>query len=923
MTTTPQQIPLTKSAIRNKAINFSKTWAEASSEKSESQSFWNAFFEIFGVSPRNKGYFEVAAEKLSTGGHGYIDLLIPGEMAVEQKSAGGDLNKAMSQLVDYLDSLQPGAMPRLLVACDFQRFYVQNLDTKKRHEFDLSELSANIELFWWLGGHREVDTFVDEEEANLKATAYMADIHDAVLASGYDPHALREWLTRILFCLFADDTEVWDRSAFTNYLFLNTKPDGSDLGSQLQYLFQILNTPDEKRASTIDEDLAAFTYINGDLFSETLPIPSCDEKVRLALVEACKFNWSEISPAIFGSMFQNVMTAAERRHLGAHYTTEENILKTIRPLFLDDLEAELAAIKVSKSKLSSDRLSEFQTKLASLKFLDPACGCGNFLVIAYRELRRLEVETIRKRAIARGVAMDATMDVAHDLKVTVDQFYGIELEEFPARIARTALYLMDHKENLAFSKEFGQYFARFPIPSSPHIAIANALRIDWNEVLPAEDCSFVMGNPPFVGKQQRTISQQEDMYLVFGAQKGSGVLDYVAAWYNKAVNYIGTLPVEAAFVSTNSITQGEQVPIMWSPIFENGFEITFAHRTFAWESEAHGKAHVHCVIVGFAPASDRRKRKTIFEYPDINGEPVLIRAKQINAYLVDAPVVVVLKRSSPLVAKIPSASFGSMPNDGGGLIVSSDEADGLRGPSGDPVAARLLRRLVGAEDLINGGDRWCLWLHESTAYERSTSAFIRHRLSKVKSYRLASKRVATRELAKTPHLFGEDRQPRGQYLCLPRHSSERRRTIPMAYCRPDLIAHDSTLTIDRAPIWIFGILQSQMFMAWVRTVSGRLESRFRISVSNVYNTFPFPDVTDELKLIVEPLAQALLDAICSEPGGTLAQLHDPLTMPPNVVKALDRLDKAVDELFAPRKNLTSDAERLEVLFQRYAVLAKQ
>lgn len=923
MPTTPQQIPLTKSAIRNKAINFSKTWSEASSEKSESQSFWNAFFEIFGVSPRNKGYFEVAAEKLSTGGHGYIDLLIPGEMAVEQKSAGGDLNKAMSQLVDYLDSLQPGAMPRLLVACNFQRFYVQNLETMKRHEFDLSELSANIELFWWLAGHREVDTFVDEEEANLKATSYMADIHDAVLASGYDPHALREWLTRILFCLFADDTEVWDRGAFTNYLFLNSKPDGSDLGSQLQYLFQILNTPDEKRASTIDEDLAAFTYINGDLFSETLPIPSCDEKVRIALVKACKFNWSEISPAIFGSMFQNVMTATERRHLGAHYTTEENILKTIRPLFLDELEEELAGIKVSKSKMSSDRLSEFQTKLASLKFLDPACGCGNFLVIAYRELRRLEVETLRKRAVARGVAMDATMDVAHDLRVTVDQFYGIELEEFPARIARTALYLMDHKENLAFSKEFGQYFARFPIPASPHIHVANALRIDWNDVLPVEECNFIMGNPPFVGMALMNKLQQEDNRIVFNSSDAknfrTGRLDYVACWYEIAMRYVGTKQIRVAYVSTNSITQGEQARGLGPLLSDRGFQIDFAHATFAWKSEAKGKANVHCVIIGIS-CKEQQGLRRLFRYSTPGSSPVESRVPNINIWLASGPNVIIGKRTSTLVPGFPNATQGSKPTDGGHLIIDEDEILEFQS---DAVASKYLRRYVQGHDMLHNTSRWCLWLQDAPTSDLRTSPILHRRLEQVAEWRHSEAKTKSVQVASaTPALFTQVRQPLTRYLALPETSSQQRRYVPGRFFEPDVIAGNTLIIFPNAGLQHFGLIHSQMWNTWLKAVGGRMKNDLRLSPSLGYFTFPFPDLDQVGMNALSVAASEVLAAREAEPGATLADVYDPLTMPADLARAHDELDRVVDSLYAPRKKFTSHAERLEVLFERYAILAK-
>jgi hypothetical protein len=900
---------------------FSKRWADASSEQAERQLFWNDFFSIFGVSLREVGAYEVFATRLSTGNRGWIDLLVPGEMAVEHKSAGEDLNKAMGQLVDYLDSLENAAMPRLLVACDFQNFYCQNLETMERTEFKLEELSRNIEVFWWLAGHGEHNAFEDEEEANLKATGYMAQIHDAMLASGYDAHALREWLTRILFCLFADDTEVWGRNAFTYYLFGHTKADGLDLGSAIAHLFQILNTPDDKRANNLDDDLAAFTYINGDLFAETLPIPSCDEATRTALLDACKFDWSAISPAIFGSMFQNVMTPVERRHLGAHYTTEENILKTIRPLFLDELEEELAAIKVTSSPQSRARIDAFHDKLAGLTFLDPACGCGNFLVIAYRELRRLETEVLRKRAESRGEQMDQVMDVSHVCKVTVGQFYGIELEEFPARIARTALYLMDHKENLSISKELGQYFARFPIPTSPHIVIGNALRMDWNDVLPATEADFVMGNPPFVGMSWMNEEQQADNRRVFSEldEPGSrtGRLDYVACWYAKSLTYGIDARTQFAFVSTNSITQGDQARALGPLLHSYGYHVDFAHRTFAWKSEARGTAHVHVVIIGFSRREAAGRK--IFDYPDLNRSPVEIKSRNINWYLIDAPSVYPGKHTSPFMDGLPKATQGSKPWDGTNLLVEVADYEGV---AADPVASRYLRTFRMGQEFVQGKDRWCLWLVNATPEDLRSSPVLRKRLEAVAEVRRRTKTASVQAQASTPYLFSQNRQPASRYLAMPKVSSSRRSFVPGAYLDADVIAGDKLIIFPDAPLWLFAILQSSMWNAWVRTVGGRLKSDIDLSVDLVYNAFPFPDLDDTAKTKLTNAAEAVLDARTAHPGASLADLYDPLAMPADLVKAHDELDRVVDSLFASRKTFRSDADRLAVLFERYEALTK-
>ena len=547
-------VDLSKAAIRERAVHFAKRWEGTKSEAAEKQTFWNELLGVFGIDRRQVAAFEELAKRASTGNIGWIDLLYPGQMAVEHKSAGEDLDKALGQLLDYLPALHKAEFPWLLVVSDFERFAWRNLDTGQSGQFALAELPHNLEVFWWMAGHGASPfTFEDEEEANLVATGHMAELYDQLLASGYDAHALREWLTRVLFCLFADDTDVWDRAGFHTYVARYTHEDGHDLGPMLAQLFEVLDTPPERRARTLDEDLAAFTYINGDLFANRLPMPSCNESVRNALLEACRFDWSIISPAIFGSMFQNVMQPRERRQLGAHYTTEQNILRTIRPLFLDDLGAELAAAN------TRPKLERFLEKLPTLRFMDPACGCGNFLVIAYREVRRLETEALRRLEAQRRRTGQRTMTLELLCKVNVAQFFGIEIEEFPARIARTALYLADHIANREISAEFGELFVRFPIPASPHIVIGNALRMDWNDVLPRERLFACFGNPPYVGTRLQTADQKSDQRLVWGGAARSALNDYVTNWFVLASRYLAGSDGRAAFVATNSITQGERL----------------------------------------------------------------------------------------------------------------------------------------------------------------------------------------------------------------------------------------------------------------------------------------------------------------------------------------------------------------------------
>jgi hypothetical protein len=898
---------ISKRELRVKATAFAKTFADAKSEAAEKQTFWNAFFEIFGISTRSVGAYEVLAKRLSTGRRGFIDFLYPGEMAIEQKSLGENLDKAMDQLIDYLDSLQDVAMPRLLIVCDFQNFYWKDLTNRTEGRFTLDELPKHLEMFWWLAGYRTTEIDNDEEEANLVATSFMAKLHDAVLASGYDAHALREWLTRILFCLFADDTQVWDRKAFAHYIFLHTREDGSDLGSALAHLFEILDTPEDERSKTLDDDLAVFTYINGDIFSETLRIPSCDSTTRNALLQACKYDWSAISPAIFGSMFMNVMTPTERRELGAHYTTEENILKTIRPLFLDDLESGLAH---SNSKTTLDR---FHDKLANLTFMDPACGCGNFLVIAYRELRRLESELWAKRMVVTRQAVVPAFDVSQICRVTVDQFYGIEIEEFPARIARTALYLMDHKSNLEFSKQFGQYFVRFPIPASPHIRVGNALRFDWNDLLPAASADFVFGNPPFVGRQHRSTEQTEDQELALGADF-NGYLDYVTSWFSVASKYLSGYEGKFAFVSTNSICQGEQVGPLWGPLLSRGFTVDFAYATFPWTSEAKGTAAVHVVIVGMSQSSPTSRR--LFSFVD--GKTIEARVSNINPYLAAAPSLIVRPMRAPLLEGLPRAAKGSKPTDGGHLLV---EVESLEEVEADPIALKFLRPAVGARGMLHDELRYCLWLTGATPTEIRASKVLRTRLEAVQEFRSGSLNPRTRTLANRPTEFDVNAQPDQRYLCVPCHSSENRRTVPMKFYGPETIVLDSAISIAGAEDWLFALLQSSMFTAWVGAVGGRLKSDYRIAPDLVYNTFPLPELRETAKSALAIAAQMIFDVRDSFPRATLADLYDSVAMPATLVHAHDDLDKVVDSIFSPRKKFVTEADRLSVLFERYDTLS--
>jgi type I restriction-modification system DNA methylase subunit len=754
-------------------------------------------------------------------------------------------------------------------------------------------------------------------------------------------------LVRLLFCLFAEDTTLFEpRGSFRDFIENNTAEDGSDLGSKLSHLFQVLNTSESKRQTGLDEVFTAFPYVNGKLFEESLPISSCDSSMRALLLDCCALDWGRISPAIFGALFQCVMDeegSARRRNLGAHYTSEENILKLIKALFLDDLWAEYHAIK-----RNSNKLFELLKKIARLKFFDPACGCGNFLVIAYRELRLLELEILRS-ARATG---QMHLDIFQLVQVNVNQFYGIEIEDFPAQIAQVALWLTDHQMNMLVSEEFGQYFRRLPLIHSASIHCGNALQMDWNKVISAELVDYILGNPPFVGSKFLNDSQRADMELVFGNVANAGVLDYVTAWYKKSVNYVkGDEKLSAmldnmtgaqkapreririAFVSTNSITQGEQVGALWSDLLRNGVKIHFAHRTFSWSNEARGKAAVHCVIIGFALHDT--DRKTIYDYENIKGEAHATEARNINPYLVDALDLVLHRRDQPL-CNVPEIGIGNKPIDGGNYLFTTEEKSAFL--KLEPRAKPWFRRWIGSDEFINNYERWCLWLGDCPPEELRQMPEAMKRVEAVRAFRLASKSAPTRKLANTPSRFHVENIPAKPYMVIPEVSSERRNYIPMGFMKPSTLSSNLVKIVPNAKLYHFGMLSSAMHMAWVRSVCGRLKSDYRYSKDIVYNNYPWPDHPRlassapppklgggrGVVVSIESAAQAVLDARAAHPDASLADLYDPVAMPPELRKAHQALDKAVDAAYAcpeqgrrGKKAFASDAERVAFLFELY------
>ena len=893
--------PLSWNEIKSRALAFSREWADEASEDAEAKTFWNEFFQIFGIRRRKVAGFERRVKKLD-GCDGYIDLLWKGVLLVEHKSRGKDLDRAHEQALGYFPGLKERELPRYLLVSDFARFRLYDLDEDSRHDFELKELHKHVRLFGFIAGY-QTHALREQDPVNIKAAERMGRLHDLIKESGYGGHPLEVFLVRLLFCLFAEDTGIFERQQFQEFIEQRTREDGSDLGPQLAALFDVLNRPEVSRLKTLDEQLAAFPFINGKLFAEPLPLAAFDTAMRQTLLDCCALDWSRISPAIFGSLFQSIMDKQARRNLGAHYTSEQNILKLIRPLFLDTLREEFEKVKANRN-----RLAELHKKLRSLTFLDPACGCGNFLVIAYRELRLLELDILRE-LYQSG---QQSLDVRNLLRLDVDQFFGIELEEFPAQIAQVALWLTDHQMNQQVSEEFGLYFARIPLKTSANIVCGNALRLDWNEVVPVEQLSYIMGNPPFVGAKFMSAEQRADALAVFGDINNAGLLDFVAAWHVKAARLIRGTAIRCAFVSTNSICQGEQVGVLWSWLLAQGMKIFFAHRTFQWSNEARGKAAVHCIIVGFAP--EDVQPKWLFEYEEIRGEAQRIAVNNINPYLVDAPDVLLRKRSTPVVPG-PEMKFGNQPIDGGGFILSPEEKEQFL--SDDSSAASYIRKFLGSEEFLNNGERYCLWLKDMQPQEMKKHPRVMERLAAVRAFRLASNRAATRELADTPSQFAFVSHKETPYLIIPSVSSERRHYIPIGFMPADVIASNLCLIVPDATFYHFGILTSLMHNAWMRTVCGRLKSDYRYSASIVYNNFPWPpSPSDRQQQAVEAAAQAVLDARALFPDSSLADLYDPLTMPPVLLKAHQNLDRAADAAYG-RRDFKSEAERVAFLFDLY------
>ncbi|MBP0618268.1 class I SAM-dependent DNA methyltransferase [Jiella mangrovi] len=901
--------------IRARAATFAREWKDAHYERGDTQTFYNEFFDIFDIKRRKVASFEEPVKKLGNK-QGFVDLFWKGVLLVEQKSAGRKLAPAKQQALDYFPGIKDVELPRYILLSDFQTFELYDLDEGGEPvAFALADLPKHVEHFAFILGVQK-RTFRDQDPVNIKAAEIMGRLHDALEESGYGGHDLERFLVRLLFCLFADDTGIFEpRDIFLDLIEQRTSEDGSSVGMWLAQLFDVLDTEEDKRQRSLDEDLARFPYVNGSLFEERLRIPSFDAATRNALLEACRFNWSTVSPAIFGALFQSVMDRAERRKTGGHYTTEKNILKLIGPLFLDELREEFEKIKRMR-RGRPKALQDFQTKLGTLRFFDPACGCGNFLIITYRELRILEMEVLQL-IYSTG---QQELDVSALSKVDVDQFYGIELGEFAARIAEVALWMMDHIMNNRLSLEFGQAFARIPLKTAPNIRHGDALETDWQDVLPAANCTAILGNPPFIGSKYQSDEQRAQVRRIANLGGSGGTLDYVAAWFLRAGEYIQqNTACRIAFVSTNSITQGEQVAQLWPILFDRyGLEIDYGHRTFEWGSDARGKAHVHVVIVGLSHRDHERNPKRLFSYDDIKGDPVESTHGALTAYLFDAGTVhnrhlVVYEVGRPINGA-PRLLSGSQPIDGGHYIFDREEREAFLAV--EPAAERFMRPYVGAREYINGADRWILALQDAQPHELRAMPEVQKRMALVRTERAKSPRKSTLKIADQPARYNVEVLPTAPFLALPESSSERREYAPIGWLKPPTIPSNLLKALPSDDSWFFGVLTSRMHMSWLRHIGGRIKSDYRYTIGIVYNTFPLPNASPAQMNRVRDLANKVIAAREEYPNSSLADLYDPDVMPAPLRKAHKNLDRAVDGLYR-RAAFASDRDRVEHMFGLY------
>ena len=921
---------MTDTQQRAAAKKFADFWKDKGYEKGDTAPFWLSLLrDVYGI--ENPEQFISFEDKvLMDKANGFMDVMIPStKVLIEQKSLNIDLSKPIKQsdgtfltpfqqAKRYIVDMPVSQHPRWVVTCNFRTFFVYDMERPhgEPEEILLENLPTEFYRLAFLtdSGNERLKR---EMEVSIAAGEIVGLVYDALAKRYVDPtseralKSLNVLCVRLVFCLYADDAGIFGRKAmFHHYL---AEFEARHMRKALIELFEVLDTTPENRDPYLDESLAKFPYVNGGLFDEKdIEIPHFTDEIRTLLLSKASddFNWSEISPTIFGAVFESTLNPDTRRSGGMHYTSLENIHKVIDPLFFDSLKIEfeeICAIAVEKTKIA--KLDAFQNKLASLSFLDPACGSGNFLTETYISLRRLENELLSVKQKGQIALFDSSYD---PIQISIRQFYGIEVNDFAVTVARTALWIAESQMMKETENVIHMQLDYLPLKSYANIIEGNALRVDWESVVPKNRLSYIIGNPPFVGARLMTPAQKEDMTSTFGKLKGVGNLDYVAAWYKKSVEMMDGTRIKASLVSTNSIAQGEQPAILWKQLFDSfGVNIDFAHRTFKWNSEANDKAAVHCVIIGFSLTNE--EPRIIYDNDKITV------AKNISPYLIDAPSIFIESRKKS-VSNAPELVFGNMPNDGGNLIVEASEYDDFLAK--EPKAQKFIRKFLGAAEFINNRPRYCLWLAGSSPSEMLSMPTVMERIERVRDLRAASTREGTRKMADSPHLFGEIRHPDEDYILIPRHSSENRRYIPMGFVTSDVIAGDSNMIIPNATLYHFGILTSNVHMAWVRAVCGRIKSDYRYSKDIVYNNFPWPTITDTQKAEIEKLAQAVLDARAEYPDSTLADMYGETSMlfHTSLLNAHRKLDSAVMKLYGfPVKDF-SEADCVAALMEIYQEL---
>ena len=804
--------------------------------------------------------------------------------------------------------------PRFAIVTDYKTLLAIDTKTDDTLDVQISDLAKRYDFFLPLAGMEKAQ-IVNENPADVKAAEKMAKLYDEItkeneIKSDEDVHALNVFLIRLLFCYFAEDSNIFADNQFTNAIEQHTQEDGSDLDEYIVRLFELLDT--QMRDSDLSEHLKAFPYVNGGLFRTRYSVPKFTKKSRSIMIEVGTLDWSDINPDIFGSMIQAVVTDEHRGGMGMHYTSVPNIMKVIEPLFLDSLYEEFEASKTSKSKLQ-----KLQERISKLKIFDPACGSGNFLIIAYKELRALEIKILKQidrvSNMKQGALFDdkrtkeqlSFMSISSSIELT--QFYGIELDDFAHEVAILSLWLTEHQMNVSFFQEFGQTAPPLPLPEGGHIVHGNATRLDWEEVCPKEDGDeiYILGNPPYLGARLQSKEQKEDMKSIFSGLKGYNNLDYIACWFFSGAKFIKNHNSQFAFVTTNSIAQGEQVALLWPYLLRDELEISFAHNSFKWTNNAKGNAKVVVSIIGLRNISNHPKILVT--------KGIKHSVKNINAYLIDSDNVFIQKRSSPL-CNVPLMLFGNMANDGGHFLLTDDEKKKLI--EHEPLAKKYIKRILGSVEYLNSKIRWCIWLKELEEVDLLYMPLVKSRIDKVEQTRLNSSRKATQKLAESPHLFGEIRQKSSDYIIIPRVSSENRYYIPMGYVEKNTIVTDRCAFIPGADISILGVLTSSMHMVWMKTTCGRLKTDYNYSIQLAYNTFPFPKISEKQKEQLSEHVFNILDEREKYSEKTLAQLYDPDKMPDGLRDAHHNLDLAIEQCYR-KKPFTSDEERLEYLFGLY------